>query len=740
MVEAPDLRTPGSERTGAFGLPAISVSRERWADAGSLAAVVAVALMINTWRLGDTGNGNTYYAAAVRSMAGSWHNFFFASFDPGGFISVDKPPVFLWFGALSVRIFGYSSWAILLPSAIAGAASVALLWLIVRKYIGLLAATIAAVALALSPISVAVDRLNLPEPFLILALIGAAGAVLQSIESKRWWAWVALAGALVGIAFNIKMLAAWIPGPAFALALLVAVPRIDRKSLIRAGSQLAILGVSTLVVSASWMLIVDAIPSESRPYVGGSTDNTVQNLIVDYNGVGRVDGNENSRPGGGGAPPITTNRSTGGTFPNNIGPFNTNPLNPPTGGTFNGRGGIIAGTPGLWRMFDDANGPQIAWLLPLALLLAPLALWRWRSSPVLRAVVVLFASWVLLFGGVFSYAQGIYHSYYTAALMPGIAVLAGLGIVATIDLAKRDARWMLAFLPAAWATAMVQLHQADSVENFYNAVPMFAVAVVAIAGLAAAGFALARKTRFLAPSLMVAVGALMVTPAVWSTYEARNPSLNTTLPQAGPREGAAGRSFGSEAFDGGVVSLAAWLEAHQQPGARWDLAVTSAMNASTLIADYDLSVMAIGGFSGSDPSITVDQFADYVAAGEIRYVLVSQGGPGGGPVNLNPGNINPVGRQNTFPNTGTRPGQPGANNRGPNVAPGQPGTTGRPGQQQQQQPPAQPATTTEQKGANAIMSAVRSVCTPVTGSDAPAANAGSLYDCSGAADKLRALN
>ncbi len=722
MVEAPDVRAPGLERPR-LRVPDVEWLNGKWIDAASLTLSVAAALLLNAWRLGEAGNGNTYYAAAVRSMAGSWHNFFFAAFDPGGFISVDKPPVFLWFGALAVRVFGYSSWTLILPSAIAGAASVGLLWLITRKYFGTLAATVAAAALAFSPISVAVNRLNLPEPFMILALIGAAGATLRSVESKRWWwAWIASAGALVGLAFNIKMLAAWIPGPALALAVVVAIPALRRREYVLAGARLGILAAATFAVSASWMLIVDAVPADSRPYVGGSTDDSVQNLALEYNGVGRVDGNESTRPGG--APPANPGRA----FPANPGPFNQNtnrgaqpPVNAPPAGTANGRGGIIAGTPGLWRMFDDANGPQISWLLPFALLIAPVAFWRWRQKAAARAGIVLAVGWVLLFGLVFSYAQGIYHSYYTSALMPGIGLLVGAGTAATVDLSKRDGRWMLAFVPAAWATAMVQLHQAERVHDFYNGVPPVAVTLVAVAGLAAAVFALTRQVRFVAPALVLAVGALMLTPAVWSAYEARNPSMNTTLPQAGPREGAAGRSFGSQAFDGGVPTLALFLEMHGDGGARWDLVTTSAMQASTLIADYDLSVMALGGFSGNDPTITVDEFADYVAAGDVRYVLTNGGGPGG--VLGGGGQFLPFG---PGPNRGV-PGNAVPN--GPRNLPGG-------------QPPAQnqSATTAQQRGAGVVMAAVRSVCTPVTGSEAPSQYSGSLYDCSGAAERLHAYN
>jgi 4-amino-4-deoxy-L-arabinose transferase-like glycosyltransferase len=184
LAESIELRSPSSAARWQSALAALSI--EQAPALLSLIGVVVLSLFLNAWHLSQNAYGNTYYAAAVRSMSGSWSNFFFGAFDPGGFITVDKPPVFLWFGALSARVFGYSSWSILLPSAIAGSATVALLWAIVRRYFGILAATIAGLALALSPISVAVDRLNLPEPFLILFLVGAAGAVLQSIDSTRW--------------------------------------------------------------------------------------------------------------------------------------------------------------------------------------------------------------------------------------------------------------------------------------------------------------------------------------------------------------------------------------------------------------------------------------------------------------------------------------------------------------------------------------------------------------------------
>ncbi|MGD9933480.1 MAG: ArnT family glycosyltransferase [Dehalococcoidia bacterium] len=668
---------------------------ERILAIASFVTVVGVAFGLYAWNLGDNGWGNTYYAAAVRSMTVSWKNFFFGAFDPGGFITVDKPPVFLWIGALSARIFGYSSWSILLPSACAGAATVGIVWWIVRRYFGLLPATAAGAALALSPINVAVDRLNLPEPFYVLALVGAVAMVLRSLESKHWWWWTIAAGVLVGISFNTKMMAAWIPGPALALALVVGDADSWRLSVRRVSGRLALLAAATFLVSASWMLAVDNWPGD-RPYVGGSNDDSVYNLIVDYNGVGRVDGETappggGARPGGGGAP--------GGGRPG------ANRVPPGPGGVnlpATGAGGIIAGSPGLTRLFDDANGPQIGWLLPFALLGSFLCLWVWRRDRLKRAAVVAALGWTVLFGLVFSYAEGIYHSYYTAAMTPGVAMLVGMTVAAGVGLSRRNPWWLAVFSALVLATAFLQVDLAGRFpEHLHGAVHVaVAVAFVGVIGILAAQWS---RWRMLAtPGLAVAVAALLVIPGAWSGYEAAHKSLNTTLPQAGPRAGAAGASFGSAPFDSGAASLAAWLQRHGEPGARWDLAVASAQSASTLIAEYGLSVMAIGGFSGQDPTIAASDFAALVEAGEIRYVVTTAAGPGGGGGRVDGGG----GRPGVVPVPGAAPF---------------PGTA--------------PASTAA--GSSAVFAAVQSVCTVVTGNDVPASYAGALYDCAGAAEELR---
>jgi hypothetical protein len=308
-------------------------------------------------------------------------------------------------------------------------------------------------------------------------------------------------------------------------------------------------------------------------------------------------------------------------------------------------------------------------------------------------------------------------------------------LVAGVDLARSDRRWLLALFPPVALTAWLQFDLASRFPNYLDSAPMLGLGVLLGGVLAVAMLALARSRVGVTPGLAVVLAGLLVTPGAWAYNEATQTSLNTTLPQAGPRQGAAGRSFGSQAFDSGVSSLAAWLEANGT-SERWDLAVSSAQNASTLIAEYNLSVMAIGGFSGADPTLSVDDFAARVASGDVRYVLATQGG----------------GVLPNLPfNRGTSPGAGGFDGGAPRGTDGagrnppQPGgqTFGGPGQipaapqGANRQQPTLPLSQT--KGANAVMSAVRSVCKPVTGSAAPAGYSGSLYDCSGLAAELRAF-
>lgn len=706
----------------------------RWPARTVFAFVVALALVMNCWGLSHNGLGNTYYAAAVRGMTRSWHNFFFVAFDPAGFISVDKPPVALWAQALSARLFGYSSLSLLLPSALAGTASVAVLWATVRRWFGVAAATVAAVVLAVSPINVAVNRLNLPDPYMILFLLLAVWATLRSLDKQHWAGWLVAAGAFLGLAFNSKMLAAAIPVPALALAVAVG----SRSGWAQRILRLVVLGAAALAFSVPWMLAVDLTPASARPYVGGSSNDTVQNLVFGYNGLGRVDGNGQGAFGGGrgGGAGRASNGATnnGGAFrgpaqlPNN-GRFQPAPGagpggragGPPGAGAAAGPGGVFGGAPGTLRLFSDAVGGQIAWLLPVAALGAAAALWHHRRSPVLLAGVALFTGWLLLHALVFSYSKGIFHAYYTSALAPGMAALVGIGGVALFELARRHAGWLAMAVGGLMATADLQLVLSRRTSTFHAwARPVMEVLAVA-AGVALLVATVSRwRGRLVAAGLTVGLAALTVTPAAWASSETTAPSLNSTLPQAGPRRGAAGATFGSEAAPfQGDDALAAFLRS-DRAGETWDLVETSAQAAAALEADEGLSVMALGGFSGSDPAATVGSVAQLVQQGKVRFFLVG-GGFARGSVGSVPGG---AANGRFGPGGAALPGRGrglGGGTLPPRAAPAGPGGRGTAAQ---------------------IMTTVAQVCTPLTsagtGGALPSRYDDQIYDCAGKGSQLAA--
>ncbi len=553
-------------------------------------AVTSLALFFNTWGLAHNGLGNEYYTAATRSMASSWQNWFFAAFDKGGFISVDKPPVPLWITALSVRAFGVSTWSVLLPSAIAGTAAVALLFFIVRRHFGVVAATIAGLVLAISPVNVAVNRLNIPEPWLVLFLVGAAWALLRSLESKHWVRWTLLAGSLVGLAFNTKMFAAFIPLSALALALMVGpqgwVDRIRRA---------ALFGAVAIATSLPWIIIVDLVPASSRPYVGGSTNNTVWNLVFGYNGFGRIDG-QNGRGAG-------------------------------VGGAMSAAGGIFGGTAGPLRLLSDAVGGQIAWLLPLAAVGTGAAVWCHRRHRGRLAAIVLWAGWLALYVIVFSRAKGTFHSYYVSVIMPAIAALVGIGLASLVVLMRRQIAWLAVAFGAVAATVALEVQLSNREPNFYHWSIAVMFAALVVAGIVAATALVWQRSRAWFAAGVVTLAALTLTPALWAGSETANAVMNATLPQAGPRSGAASTSFGSSSW-WGDAALAAFLRGHHTTET-WDLVVANAQEASGLMADDGINVMALGGFMGTDSTTNFATIAKLVDEGRVRYFSVSGGGRSG---------------------------------------------------------------------------------------------------------------
>jgi 4-amino-4-deoxy-L-arabinose transferase-like glycosyltransferase len=616
------------------------------------AAIFAMTALLYTWNLARMGMGNDFYAAAVKSGTESWKAFFFGSLDPGSFITVDKPPAALWVMELSGRVFGFSSWSMLLPEALAGVATVMVLYHLVRRWFGEPAAVLASLALALTPVAVVIFRYNDPDAFLTLLLVLAAWGCWRAIETGKTIGLV-FAGALVGLAFLTKTLDAFIVVPALALAYLwCGPPRLARRI-----GQLGWAALALLVSSGWWVAIVELWPKSARPYIGGSTDNSELNLIFGYNGFARIFGS-----GGAGAGV----------------------------GTTSGTSSAFGGGEGLLRMFDSELGGQISWLLPVAVVGLVGGLWltrRHARSDRGRAGFVLWGGTLLMFVAVYDYAKGIFHPYYTVVMAPAIAALAGAGAVALWRLGRKSLRW-------AWvlpATIVGTVLWADALLARTSGYDAWLGPTVVVAGVLSALILLLcmvrpKSTRWFALIAgTVAAVSVLAGPAAYSltTLDSTTSAIATAGPAsassgmgagAGPgggaipggsatggpptatRAGASGRTGSTGALAGGPgsggggggggagggastvdKSLVQYLEQHQG-AATYLVAVNGSQSAAPFILQSGRAVIAMGGFGGTDPAPTLSEFKHLVATGQVHYVYVSggagaaskAGGPGGG--------------------------------------------------------------------------------------------------------------
>ena len=617
-----------------------------WSRLG-LAGIMLVSIFMNFYQLGQNGFGNLYYASAIRSMLDNWHNFFFVSFDPGGFVTIDKPPLGFWLQTASAKIFGFTPFSIFLPQALAGVLSVLLLYYLVRRHFGASAGLLAALALAISPISVITNRNNTIDSTLVLTMLLGAWTVMRAAETGKW-RWLMLTAVLVGLGFNIKMLEAYLVVPAYALLYLLAAPR----SLKMRIAQLLVAAVVMLAISLSWAIAVDLTPASLRPYVGSSQNNSEISLALGYNGIQRLFG---SFGFGGGANTTTTNggTTTRPSFPSgttgNFPPPNGQPPQgfrggnggqPPQGfGGGNGGGGgggmFNTGNPGLLRLFNEPLGGQIVWLLPMALL-GILAL-AWQRRPHFREnrqqqSLVLWGVWLLTLTIFFSVAT-FFHQYYLSTLAPAICALFGIGVVIMWQDYRRSG-WRGWLLPLALVvTAAEQIHIILSNPSWGTwLIPLIAIPCILVAAVLLVVRAIPRlkmSTHILAPMLCVALLALLLTSAVWSAIPVlANAAPN--LPVAGP----SGQT--DSGFGGGNstvnIALIRYLETHQN-GAKYLVAVASSNEADAIILATNQPVMALGGFTGSDPILTTSQLAALVKNGTVRYFLLNGsggGGPGGG--------------------------------------------------------------------------------------------------------------
>ncbi|MFT4294551.1 MAG: glycosyltransferase family 39 protein [Micropruina sp.] len=630
---------------------------------GSLALTLLAVAALYTWNLAASGWANSFYSAAVQAGSQSWTAFFYGSLDAGNSITVDKTPGSLWLMALSVRIFGLSSWSILLPQALLGVASAWILYGTVRRSLARggsahrahWAGIVAALAFALTPAATLMFRFNNPDALMVFCYVAAAALTLRAAETASRWK-LAAAGALIGLGFLAKMLQAFVILPSLLLAYAIGAPASWRKKVVD-----LITAFGAMVLAFGWWVaIVELVPESWRPYIGGSQTNSILELTFGYNGLGRLNGDE-----------------TGSV------------------GNASGRWGQI----GLLRMFVTVSGEMVSWLIPAALLLGVAALvllgrrgWattfrtgaethRTRAT----AALVLFGSWLVINTLVFSFMAGIYHDYYTVALAPAIG--GTVALAGTVTWTHRR-RWLgrAALAVAALATGAWGVALASVAGGIYLWISIAAAAVLTgSAVLFLFGRAVVRPLQTAAITAAVLAG--LAGPAAYSVNTAATPHTGSIV-TAGParaglsggnggpggggpgggqgggrpggfgqgqtgqgqngqgqqgtppggtgqgQPGGTGRTGNDGGFGGGRgggaggllngASVSSELLTALQANASdytWVAATTGAQNAASYQLASGYPVMAIGGFNGSDPSPTLAQFQEWVAQGKVHYFI-----------------------------------------------------------------------------------------------------------------------
>jgi len=720
------------ERAGAV---AVRIGRpELW-------ALLGLTAFLNLWDLSRNGWANVYYSAAVRSMSSSWHDFLYASFDRSGVMTVDKPPLALWVQSLSVRVFGYHPLSLLVPQALMGMASVVLVYDLVRRRFGLLGGFIAGLALALTPMTVAISRHNNPDALLVLTCVAAVWCAVRGLEGGRT-RWLVLSGVCVGLGFETKMGVALAVVPGIAAAWMWVAPA--ARGRLHALRQLLAGAFAMVLVGGAWPALVELTPAGSRPWVAGTSDNSVLSLILEYNGLGRVDG------------------QAGG----------------PGGGMGGGQNNMFGGGSGPLRLLNSALGGQVGWLLGFALVsaVAILAVSRLRRRDPRTGWLMVVGGAFLVGAVLFSLASGIFHPYYVSLLAPFLAALVGAGTAELFG--GRISPRVVAPVAIAAGVIVELVIRGDYPAQLHWLAPV----LVFIGVLTIAVLALARSARARTVALAVAVGALLAAPAAWA-FDTLSYAASSTFPSGGPASaetegqgfaaGARGRFasgfaaggpalFGNSssgttsagpgqggpppgaggagaaggppggfgpgagaaggfggAFGGNGSSLNTVLTYIEKHGGG-TLAVSSQSGAASSIISRDANVVGIGGFSGRESEVTRSWLANEVRSGKIRWVLVEEGGPGQGTA-TSAGSGGLGGAAGAGGSLGGSLG--GSSSSLPGVAGGRPAGETR-------------------VGAKKVMAVVSKACSRVELSSSTSTTTsraiatGSLYDCSGDAQAI----
>ena len=608
------------------------LDKRSWFEKWTLPVLLALTGALYLFGALHNGMANSYYAAAVQAASQDWTAWLFGSLDAANYVSVDKPPLATMVMGLSARLFGFSSFSMLLPSVLAGVGSVWLVYAAVKRQFGFISAAIAGAVLAFTPVAALMFGFNNPDAILTLMLTASGYAFLRSLEGKRPLLWLGLAGLFTGLAFNAKMLQGLMVLPAMVPVYLVfAKPPIVTRFL-----HVMFAGVITTISTLWWSVLVWLTPAGSRPWVGSTNDNNIWSLIFGYNGLGRLLGGRGGGGPGGSMPPsggmggataqtagntMQTATDGAGMMPGGMG-------GGPGGG--HGPGGTgFGGQTGIFRIFNNDFGPNIAWLLVLALAGGGLLLWILRKTPRTnrgRAAVVFWMLWLLIHIVIFSMTSGVIHPYYVVVMAPAVAALVGISLpfLWGAYVRRKPYAWLLPVLVGMTAIiAVIILGYAGTMMWL-----MWIVGLLGLAGMIGLLINLYAPRRWMQNlAIVAALAACMLAPTAY-TLATVNVAHTGSIPTAGPSSTAMrGSNNETSQADSQLVQ---YLLRHQH-GATWLVAVASANESAAIQLTSGQPVMAVGGFNGSDTPLTLEQFKQLVKDGKVNYYAISSHGRGGGP-------------------------------------------------------------------------------------------------------------
>lgn len=615
-----------------------------------LIAILMLALFLRSWNIAKEGFGNPYYYAAVRSMLESPSNFFFGSFDTLGIVTVDKPPVALWIQGFSAWLFGFCTNSVMLPQALLGVFNVYLTFVVVKKGFSARSALIAAFTMAIMPIAVAMDRVNMPDTFLLTTTLISACYLLNSCQSGSL-ADLLVSLAFLGLGFNTKMLAAWVVLPAWFIVWWKSAP-LNRTQKTR---QTLLGGLVLVLTSLAWAIAFDLTPASRRPYAGGSSNNSMLQLSVGYNGVSRIVGGLGGGPGGrppGGPPDSGPGRDEASKkeFQSKAERKDAQTkgrgFGGPGGPPGMGRGGPMAffhgGPIGPWRLIWPSMAGLAFWLCPFAFLGMP----RWSTikQPKLEQsepVHALLAGWFVMWALVLCLSSGIMHPYYSIMIAPPIAALAAIAFDRILKEGfpqGRRGKWFIAF-------ALIWQGVSLAYSSYWRLwlIPSIGllIGLTHYFGLRSELHSKKRQTL-----LKLTVAGFFIAPFLWSLtptfghYAAFMPAADPSFIY-NKNAALAGPPGASISFDN-RQRLFIYLKKHK-PGSKILLAMSSAFEASPFIINFADSIVSMGGFHGSDPIFSESDIEAMVKSGELKYAMIMPrpaGGPGGrgGPGGSPPGN------------------------------------------------------------------------------------------------------